>query len=482
MASLSYFPCNFLSLPSRFQANTFPCLHHHELQCPPILRFSSIQRIRATRKLLSDTELCDKLRQFAASIGLPDGHVPSMKELKQHGRKDLANIVRRKGYRFVKDLLANSTNMKTNQFDLKAGLAGKQIEPCDHEGDIVGQDKKVKDMSEDAPVMDEVCTAEQNSAAVIDHAASPTNHSCMSTGSQLTLSLQEKVVKFIKCGELEAFEDNSSKTVKMNGYKDAHGYMEKLVEMEPMDHGEGDSDPMHKVGSDVAVYETAVKSWQNPSSPPKDSQMRVPYSSAQWAKDTDVHVDMNSEVSELELDDEIEHLKSMLHEKELELSQLKEQIEKEEKALAILQSQAENEINEAQKLLSEMDAELQSAEESLSGLKEVPIQYIGEGEMVEVAGSFNGWQQRIPLDLLEPSATTTDLMHPSSSSTDPTQPLSSTRVPPESRSSRSWYTILWLYPGVYEIKFIVDGQWRIDPCKESVTRGGIENNIVRVDR
>ncbi|KAJ0663557.1 putative AMP-activated kinase, glycogen-binding protein [Helianthus annuus] len=42
--------------------------------------------------------------------------------------------------------------------------------------------------------------------------------------------------------------------------------------------------------------------------------------------------------------------------------------------------------------------------------------------------------------------------------------------------------MLWLYPGIYEIKFIVDGKWMIDPMKEVVTRGSIQNNVLRVDR
>ncbi|CAN0881159.1 Protein PTST homolog 3, chloroplastic [Linum grandiflorum] len=31
-----------------------------------------------------------------------------------------------------------------------------------------------------------------------------------------------------------------------------------------------------------------------------------------------------------------------------------------------------------------------------------------------------------------------------------------------------WSTTLWLYPGVYEVKFIVDGEWRNDDHMESV--------------
>lgn len=33
-----------------------------------------------------------------------------------------------------------------------------------------------------------------------------------------------------------------------------------------------------------------------------------------------------------------------------------------------------------------------------------------------------------------------------------------------------------------QMKFVVDGHWKLDPQKESVTRGNISNNILRVNR
>lgn len=152
-------------------------------------------------------------------------------------------------------------------------------------------------------------------------------------------------------------------------------------------------------------------------------------------------------------------LRFINHQKELELSELKQQIEKEKLVLSVLQTKAETEISNTQKLISDKDAELHAAEESLSGLEEVQIQYWDVGESVELAGSFNGWHQRIKMD---------------------PQPASSIMDPIGSRKSRLWSTVLWLYPGIYEIKFIVDEHWRIDPERESVTKGTIHNNILRV--
>ncbi|CAI8602488.1 unnamed protein product [Vicia faba] len=170
--------------------------------------------------------------------------------------------------------------------------------------------------------------------------------------------------------------------------------------------------------------------------------------------------DLDAEARNAQNQSEINHLKFMLHQKELELTRLKEQIEKEKHALSVLQTKAEEEISKAKKLLSEKDAELLEAEESLSGLKEVVIEFSGDGDVVEVAGSFNGWHHPIKMD---PQP----------------QPLSSVI---DHGGSRSWSAMLLLYPGVYEIKFVVDGHWTTDPQRESVRRGHICNNILRVDR
>ncbi|KAG5553627.1 hypothetical protein RHGRI_011501 [Rhododendron griersonianum] len=147
---------------------------------------------------------------------------------------------------------------------------------------------------------------------------------------------------------------------------------------------------------------------------------------------------------------EVNRLKFMLHQKELELSRLKEQIEKEKLALSILQTKVETEISKAQKLVMEKDAELHATEGNLAGLVEVEIQYEGDGDAIEVTGSFNGWHHHIAMD---------------------PQPSSSITDPKSSRKSRLWTTALWLYPGIYEIKFVVDGNLRIDPQQESVRKG-----------
>ncbi|EPS58666.1 hypothetical protein M569_16147, partial [Genlisea aurea] len=66
---------------------------------------SSVKKPRSNRKTRSDEDLARDIKEFLASVGLPEDHVPSMKVFSKHGRQDLANIVRRRGYKFIGQLL-----------------------------------------------------------------------------------------------------------------------------------------------------------------------------------------------------------------------------------------------------------------------------------------------------------------------------------------------------------------------------------------
>ncbi|GAB2272301.1 hypothetical protein Dimus_007121 [Dionaea muscipula] len=457
MAAISLFPSNFFPPPSthHHHCNHRFLLHinhrNRRLQCrSPIICAASAGNSRASRKPMSDAELCDGLRQFLASAELPDGHVPSTKELTQHGRKDLANIVRRRGYKLIKELLENSTGRETDGADLKENGI------IDNEEDSMGQDKKaryVSDFSEDVSMMIEV--SEHNSVTIDEMAVTRSDQDSTSVESPVDSSLLEKVSKFMKWGKLDEDEDYLANISKVNGSKGYKTYIGNCIDEESMDLDGADLQHLSSSNHVDVVMNGNVITLEHSASPtPGKNQTRDFISSPKLPPDI-----ADSECNNLGNQADIDHLRFKLHLKELELSRLKEQLEKEKEALSILHRQAENDIGKAEKIVSEIDVELQSVEESLSDLKEVQIQYWGEGEIVEVAGSFNGWHQRIKMDL-KPSPAVVDA--------------------DESRTC--WFTTLWLYPGVYEIKFIVDGQWRIDPQRESITRCYIENNILHVVR
>ncbi|XWS66834.1 hypothetical protein CRYUN_Cryun05aG0235000 [Craigia yunnanensis] len=386
----------------------------------------SIKRPRSGRKVKSNEELCNDIREFIAAVGLPEDHVPSMKELSQHGRNDLANIVRRRGYKLIKKLLTSSPVTDVDGFNAEKSLIEKH---CDSEVTFEGQNQKGKNAILDASLASEVFCTENN---LIGVDVDSNDHNCMKENIIHTLVDQKEI-------EDAMVEDVATQSRTSSQECSEHAYGAAITL-------NGSTTVAKQVAPPVAVN---YLSWSH------DNM------EAQMLQGDDLREDLNSESTEGDSQIEINHLKFMLHQKELELSRLKEQIEKEKIAFSSLQTKAETEIHKAQKLVSEKDAELHAAEESLLGLEEVQIEYAGDGEIVEVAGSFNGWHHRIKMD---------------------PKPSSTIKNPIDSRKSKIWSTMLWLYPGIYEIKFIVDGQWKIDPQRESTTKGGICNNILQVDR
>ncbi|CAK7343184.1 unnamed protein product [Dovyalis caffra] len=670
-----------------------PLLNHKQEQEYPLKRnfaacACSIKKPRGSRKVKNNVELCNDLREFVSTVGLPEGHVPSFKELQDHGRNDLANIVRRRGYKLIRDLLSNSTESDSDEPPNKEKNLAEGPDAINHSANIIatashnleGQDKKMKDCSlstegssiknhsgnidvdpehksgrqicmpaelpvdlsleenalydaerpdekfqiivEDGllssplstfeqqdqevkymvednslstplyyveqkgeevlsnvkqfPLSAEVSNADSNLGAlhvypylnsdddtsmsietsanssleekvkydsgkaekvsigaeemslpsgVLDTQDYPNvtnisgpvddNYSCMSANS----SLEEKVAKFIQNGDLDAIEDkifglsNESASGESKGFRGPEnmtGVLSKISSEENFEHSVGESDTASSSGSlwtSMQVVPSVTVSHPLRNESP-----------AEGLASADVDHDLDVETSEKENQVEINHLKLKLHQKELELSQLKKQIEKEKFALSALQTKAERDISKAQKLISEKDAELLAAEESLSELVEVEIQYCGNGEMVEVTGSFNGWHHRIRLDP-QPSSSIKD--HFGSRNHELTMMLVFPGNPDSGQQccgfilgyTRFEHLLLAAVKGkvlksaditcmndlelvnlrsrdeickndnLYRniIKFIVDGHWRVDPQMESATKGGFCNNILRVD-
>ncbi|XP_030494084.2 protein PTST homolog 3, chloroplastic isoform X2 [Cannabis sativa] len=276
------------------------------------------------------------------------------------------------------------------------------------------------------------------------------------------LSLEEKVANFMHYGHLDTVEDDSYGILSETGTEKSPEYIECVdadkvqAAASTSEHSEnvlsGGNEAITLNGSTTKSTEVVVAVAGNCSL--RDENLSAEEESAQFNNDWD------SETIRKGKPVGISELKFLLHQKEQELSRLREEIEKQKNDLSVLQAKAETEISKAQKLIFEKDAELQAAEETLSGLVEVEITYCGDGETVEVTGTFNGWHHCIKMDQ-DPQSTATD--------------------PSGSRKSKLWSTVLWLYPGVYEIKFIIDGHWKIDPDRETITQGNICNNILRVE-
>ncbi|XP_020093902.1 uncharacterized protein LOC109713977 isoform X3 [Ananas comosus] len=362
------------------------------------------EKAKSSRRTKSDKEVCNELREFMSVIGLPENRVPTLKELSEHGRKDLANIVRRRGYKAITKLLLSS-NANDSEYSDENHERNNSAEDKSSGREVTAPIVTAEYVffSSDSPVMDEDTfnsngTIFANSNAVVHK----------SSDSSVNI-LHSKAAKFIQTGELDD--------------------LEAIVVSQPVTPSI--EDKFHKRG----IYSSY-----------EGTNFGEESASKAFVKDNQI---------------EISRLKALLHQKEMELSRLKQQIEEEKLAFLNSQAKLKAEISNIQQNIAQKDVELRAAEEELIGLKEVQIDYWANGEVVEIAGSFNGWQHRIKMDL-----------DPSSQSTNPSV----------SRQSLHWTTILWLYPGVYEIKFIVDGNWRTDSRREIVTSGNITNNVLRVDQ
>ncbi|KAG1354982.1 protein PTST, chloroplastic [Cocos nucifera] len=387
----------------------------------------SSKKARASRAAKSNEELCYELREFISTMGLPENCVPSTKELSQNGRKDLANIVRRRGYKAIKELLINTS--KSNS-PLEEILNGNQHHTNASKDEIKeGQERKICvpleciSSSSDSTLKDEYMV-NSNGAKL-----TPIGSQIYGPSESSVESFHLKAANFIQTGELDMLEDSL-----------------KVENADAQYSPELGSSVLNSSGSDIASLVSQQEA------PYKElSRKRDDHSSGEW---TNFDEDLSSEAHESDDQAETNHLKALLHQKEMELFQLTQQIE-EEKA------KTKSEIGEVQRTIAEKDVELHLTQEKLHGLKEVYIDYWADGDIVEVAGSFNGWLHRIKMD-----------QNPSF------EPMEQTGF----RKPLLWSTMLWLYPGIYEIKFIVDGHWRIDSQRETIINGSITNNVLRVDQ
>ncbi|XP_043707738.1 protein PTST homolog 3, chloroplastic isoform X2 [Telopea speciosissima] len=365
---------------------------------------SSGKKPRARKKVKSNAELCNDIREFISMVGLPQGHVPSFKELSQHGRQDLANIFRRRGYKLIKELLMDSSNVESN---MEISSYENRNDTDLYEIESTGLCEKVIELAEGVPLL-EGQDEDVNCVPALNSAIQIWGFGESSTGS----SLQEKAANFVQNGELDTIEIEDMELL-------IESHMDNSI-LSKNSTDEGKTCNMeNKMGvqSTAPIVESSTKTdtGSNATSVSNGSTLKSKHGASpttetnlhgnnllptEGLKDTGLDVEACKRGNEVEIDG----LKVLLHRKELELAQLKEQIEKEQSTLSILQTKAETEISKAQKSISAKDAELQAVEESLLGLKEVQVKYWVNGDNVEVAGSFNGWDHRIKMDL-----------HPSSS-------------------------------------------------------------------
>uniref|UniRef100_A0A0E0D4Q2 AMP-activated protein kinase glycogen-binding domain-containing protein n=1 Tax=Oryza meridionalis TaxID=40149 RepID=A0A0E0D4Q2_9ORYZ len=134
---------------------------------------------------------------------------------------------------------------------------------------------------------------------------------------------------------------------------------------------------------------------------------------------------------------------------ETKVMQAQEELRSIRAKIAVLEGKMALEIIEKNKIIEEKQRRLDEAEKALSELRTVYIVWSNPASEVLLTGSFDGWTSQRRME----------------------------------RSERGTFSLnLRLYPGRYEIKFIVDGVWRNDPLRPLVSNNGHENNLLTVYR
>eukprot|EP00258_Populus_trichocarpa_P046228 XP_024462247.1 protein PTST homolog 2, chloroplastic isoform X1 [Populus trichocarpa] len=113
--------------------------------------------------------------------------------------------------------------------------------------------------------------------------------------------------------------------------------------------------------------------------------------------------------------------------------------------LAVLEGKMALAIIDAQKFVEEKQKRIDDASRALQLLRAACIVWPSSALEVFLSGSFDGWATQRRME----------------------------------KSSVGIFSLyLKLYPGRYEIKFVVDGEWKIDPLRPIVNNNGYENNLL----
>ncbi|KAF8733870.1 hypothetical protein HU200_014722 [Digitaria exilis] len=132
---------------------------------------------------------------------------------------------------------------------------------------------------------------------------------------------------------------------------------------------------------------------------------------------------------------------------ETKVMQAQEELRSIRAKIAVLEGKMALEIIERNKIIEDKQRRLDEVEKALSELRTVCIMWANPASEVLLVGSFDGWTSQRKLE----------------------------------RSESGMFSLnLRLYPGRYEIKFIVDGVWKNDPLRPTVYNNGHENNLLVV--
>ncbi|XP_073134103.1 protein PTST homolog 2, chloroplastic [Henckelia pumila] len=115
--------------------------------------------------------------------------------------------------------------------------------------------------------------------------------------------------------------------------------------------------------------------------------------------------------------------------------------------MAILEGKMAMAITDTHKIVEKKQEQIYRAHKAIQLLRDTCIVWHNSASEVLLTGSFDGWTTQRKMEKSETGIFSVSLM---------------------------------LYPGRYEIKFIVDGMWKVDPLRPIVNNNGYQNNLLIV--
>ncbi|KAL2612115.1 hypothetical protein R1flu_023807 [Riccia fluitans] len=492
---------------------------------------SAKSRRRSEGPSESDLKLVRELKEFINTFDLPPTEVPTTKELMRNGRQDLANAVRRRGYKTVAGLLGFALEVEAAgiySVDVAKGIEFRSTARYVSEHGVLGNSSgDVQQMSNTGDDESEVLVpvggggSRSLSPGILLEDSAKSNGFASHTENDFRKSSAgtqalapgvlspeqvghlgrtfrskrgdhiQRQLNLVKGGGktfdlLQNFDvdtEGKNDNFEEDGEVSPGGYTEDEHEDDDEDDEDDGSsiegpvahtDARFDSVEDIAAKKAAIlrsrileyfDSRKGDSMKPETIQDGwLPRQVALEQEDSVVEAhkkDVELESSQrLEGEKELERIRNLLREREEVLAEVTKELEEAKAQFSLARAKATAELVHATQLAAEREARLQAAEGALSSLKQVHLEWWGEAKHVELAGTFNGWQHRI---LMEPD------------------PTSEIPKPDGSRGQMMWGTHLYLYPGVYEIKFIIDGNWQLDHRREVVMRHGNQNNVLRVE-
>ncbi|KAL3501322.1 hypothetical protein ACH5RR_035771 [Cinchona calisaya] len=445
-----------------------------------------------------DSELEAEILDFMENSSKP-GAFPSKKELVEAGRLDLVEAIKNRGGWF---------SLGWESDENEEGNDGERVK----EDEILAMDFDIKDFQKRIQSCKESSSSEEIEAGswpsssagnspICEDSSASSNHSASSSGRSLEIGVEEDSGIYGILNRLE--KERSSFGINLG----ISEYRTHASSQDPGDHklfatsrDEGSPSEARISSTDVNdSHYTKPDMWRSWSlhragfSKAEFEAAEIPYNENQvenrgeaskyeiiataadanrtldkWKETNDDHIKTPLQHLELELASALHSLRSksevintneVLASSSSDLQILSDALEFQENGimssrerlrsirakLAVLEGKMTLAIMDAEKILEEKQMRIGSACKTLELLRIACIVWPNSASEVLLAGSFDGWTTKRKME----------------------------------KSRTGFFSVcLKLYPGRYEIKFIVDGKWRIDPLRPIVHNNGYENNLL----